>query len=70
MVLIPSGEFQMGAEDGLPDARPMHRVYVSTYWLDRHEATNRQYRRCVESGGCTPLKITPPMTIRIWPITR
>ncbi|BFU96105.1 MAG: hypothetical protein NTNFB02_28270 [Nitrospira sp.] len=56
MVLIPSGEFQMGAEDGLPDARPMHRVYVSTYWLDRHEATNRQYRRCVESGGCAPPK--------------
>lgn len=56
MVLIPPGEFQMGAEDGLPDARPMHRVYVSTYWLDRHEATNRQYRRCVESGGCAPPK--------------
>ena len=56
MVLIPAGEFAMGAEDGLPDTRPMHRVYLSTYWLDRHEVTNRQYRQCVESGGCAPPK--------------
>ena len=56
MVLIPAGEFLMGAEDGLPDMRPMHRVYVSTYWLDRHEVTNQQYRQCMESGGCAPPK--------------
>ena len=52
MVVIPAGEFWMGAEDGLPDMRPMHRVYLSTYWLDQHEVTNRQYRLCLESGGC------------------
>lgn len=56
MRLIPAGEFWMGAEDGLPDARPMHRVYVSTYWIDQHEVTNRQYRQCVDSGGCAPPK--------------
>ena len=56
MVLIPAGEFWMGAEDGLPDMRPMHRVYMSTYWLDQHEVTNRQYRQCMESGGCAPPK--------------
>ena len=56
MVLIPAGEFLMGAEDGLPDMRPMHRVYVSAYWLDQHEVTNRQYRQCMESGGCAPPK--------------
>jgi formylglycine-generating enzyme required for sulfatase activity len=56
MVLVPAGEFLMGAEDGLPDARPLHRVYVSTYWLDRHEVTNRHYRQCAESGGCAPPK--------------
>ena len=56
MVLIPAGEFLMGADDGLPDTRPMHRVYVSTYWVDHHEVTNRQYRQCMESGGCGPPK--------------
>jgi len=56
MVLIPAGEFLMGADDGLPDTRPMHRIYVSTYWVDQHEVTNRQYRQCMESGGCGPPK--------------
>ncbi len=56
MILIPAGEFWMGAEDGLPDSRPMHRVYLSTYWLDRHEVSNRQYRQCLDSGACSPPK--------------
>jgi formylglycine-generating enzyme required for sulfatase activity len=53
MVLIPGGEFLMGAEDGLPDARPMHRVTISGFWLDEYEVTNRRYRLCAEGGGCT-----------------
>lgn len=52
MILIPEGEFLMGSDDGLPDARPMHRLSVSAYWLDRYEVTNRRYRHCVEGGGC------------------
>ena len=52
MILIPAGEFLMGSDDALPDARPQHRVYVSGFWLDKHEVTNRQYRQCAEGGGC------------------
>ena len=53
MVLIPAGEFLMGAEDGQQDARPLHRVYVSSYWIDQYEVTNAQYRQCIEGGACT-----------------
>ncbi len=53
MRLIPAGEFWMGTEDGLQDARPRHRVYLSSYWLDTYEVTNERYRPCVEGGGCT-----------------
>jgi formylglycine-generating enzyme required for sulfatase activity len=53
MVLIPAGEFWMGTEDGPQDARPLHRVYLSSYWFDQYEATNARYRQCVEGGGCT-----------------
>ncbi|MGQ0811687.1 MAG: SUMF1/EgtB/PvdO family nonheme iron enzyme [Nitrospiraceae bacterium] len=60
MVLIPAGEFLMGAEDGLPDVRPMHQVYLSSYWLDRYEVVNAQYRHCMEGGGCTPPKDRQP----------
>lgn len=56
MVVIPAGEFWMGTEDGLQDARPLHRVHLSSYWFDRHEATNVRYRQCVEGGGCTSPK--------------
>jgi formylglycine-generating enzyme required for sulfatase activity len=56
MVVIPAGEFWMGADDGLKDARPLHRVYLSSYWLDKYEVTNARYRQCVEGGGCTPPK--------------
>jgi formylglycine-generating enzyme required for sulfatase activity len=56
MVLIPAGEFWMGAEDGLQDARPFHRVYLSSYWFDQYEVTNAQYRQCMEGGGCTSPK--------------
>ena len=30
LVEIPAGWFQMGWEDGLPDARPAHRVRPAT----------------------------------------
>jgi formylglycine-generating enzyme len=41
MVLIPEGSFQMGdnfAESYL-DERPTHSVYISTFYIDRHETT-------------------------------
>ncbi|MBI5854327.1 MAG: SUMF1/EgtB/PvdO family nonheme iron enzyme [Nitrospirae bacterium] len=56
MVLIPMGDFLMGAEDGEPDARPAHRTTISSFWMDKYEITNAQYRRCVESGACQPPK--------------
>lgn len=57
MVLIPAGEFLMGMEDGLPDARPIHRLYISAYWIDRHGVTNGQYRACVDGGACLIPKV-------------
>jgi formylglycine-generating enzyme required for sulfatase activity len=57
MALIPAGEFVMGMEDGLPDARPPHRLYLSSFWIDQQGVTNGQYRACVEGGGCLPPKV-------------
>lgn len=56
MVLIPAGEFLMGGEDGLPDARPLHRIFLSSFWIDRYEVTNAEYRQCVQGGACVPPK--------------
>ncbi len=54
MVMIPAAEFVMGGkEDGLYD--PAHRVFVDSFYIDRYEVTNEQYRQfCEETGGNWP----------------
>jgi len=46
-MLIPAGEFVMGADDDDAHGRvaesPPHKVYLDAYWIDRHEVTNAQY---------------------------
>ncbi|WP_435008552.1 formylglycine-generating enzyme family protein [Tundrisphaera lichenicola] len=61
MVWIPGGVFSMGAEDPRPepyggrdpmnDARPIHRVSVDGFWIDRTEVTNDQYAAFVKATG-------------------
>jgi len=34
------------------DEQPLHRVRLSSYWLDRTEVTVEQYERCVEQRHC------------------
>lgn len=31
---------------------PRHRVYLSSFWIDRFEVTVAQYERCVQAGRC------------------
>jgi formylglycine-generating enzyme required for sulfatase activity len=61
MVWIPGGEFSMGAADAVPgdvvgaeatrDARPIHRVSVDAFWMDRTEVTNDQFAAFVAATG-------------------
>jgi formylglycine-generating enzyme required for sulfatase activity len=63
MVWIPGGEFSMGAADPVGedqndvgmhatrDSRPIHRVYVDGFWMDRTEVTNRQFAAFVRATG-------------------
>jgi formylglycine-generating enzyme required for sulfatase activity len=47
MVYIPGGAFWSGTDDpdADEDARPRRRVYVPSFYMDRTEVTNREYRR-------------------------
>ncbi len=54
MVLIQAGEFEMGSNTGASDEKPLHRVYLDAYAIDRYEVTNEQYRQCVEAEMCQP----------------
>ncbi len=51
MVLVPGGTFLMGREDGDPPERPAHRVVLSTYYIDLHEVTVRQFVQFLKETG-------------------
>lgn len=53
MVLIPGGEFEMGYHQpwgGKPHERPVHPVYVSSFYMDIYEVTNVQYCEYLNSA--------------------
>jgi formylglycine-generating enzyme required for sulfatase activity len=56
MILIPSGEFQMGdyLGNGEEDEHPLHTVYLNAFYIDKYEVTNAQYRRFVQATGHRP----------------
>lgn len=63
MVWIPGGEFSMGAQDptgmdmndvGMKatiDSRPIHRVYVDGFFMDKTDVTNAEFEKFVKATG-------------------
>lgn len=51
MALIPGGGFFMGAEEGEGDERPVHRVHVDAFYMDRYPVTNADYARFLNGFG-------------------
>jgi sulfatase modifying factor 1 len=51
MVWVPAGMFAMGSAGFYPEERPVHRVAVDGFWMDRHPVTIRQFRRFVSETG-------------------
>jgi len=43
MVLIPSGEFEMGRNGLNPIEEPAHKVYLNSFYMDKYEVTQLQY---------------------------
>jgi sulfatase modifying factor 1 len=42
---VPGGTFLIGAKDFYPEERPVHRVTVDAFWLDRAPVTVAEFRR-------------------------
>lgn len=53
MRLIPSGTYWMGSETGYPEERPVHRVTVSTFYMDEKPVTNLEYKAYCDAVGRT-----------------
>jgi formylglycine-generating enzyme required for sulfatase activity len=54
MILIPAGEFTMGSNTGDGDEKPVHKVYLDAYYMDKLEVTNVFYSACVSADACKP----------------
>src|SRR5688572_11124397 len=57
MVLVPTGEFTMGSNDGSDDEKPVHRISLDAYYIDKYEVTVGQYAKFLEARGMNG----PPM---------
>jgi formylglycine-generating enzyme len=61
MVWLSGGEFSMGAAEApdmndvgmkaTEDSRPVHRVYVDGFWMDKTDVTNQQFEAFVKATG-------------------
>jgi len=57
MIYIPEGNFKMGSEDikAFPKEKPIHKVFLSPYWISKYEITFKQYDSfCEETGYKKP----------------
>lgn len=50
MILIPAGEFAMGSNE-YDDTKPIHTVYLDTFYIDKYEITVGQYRKFAQATG-------------------
>lgn len=69
MVWVPGGEFSMGTAESssgtcspetVVDARPIIRVKVTGFWMDRTEVTNAEFAKFVEATGYKTIAEIPP----------
>jgi formylglycine-generating enzyme required for sulfatase activity len=56
MVSVGAGPFTMGSAAGDSDERPVRRVWLDAYQVDRLEVTQQDYQRCVGAGACSPAR--------------
>lgn len=54
MVLVPEGEFTMGAHGDDMDQTPAHRRHLPAFYIDQMEVTVADYARFVSATGHTP----------------
>jgi formylglycine-generating enzyme required for sulfatase activity len=52
MVWIQGGEFWMGSDErNFPDAKPVHKVYVDGFWMDKTTVTNAEFAAFTKATG-------------------
>ncbi|MFQ5673750.1 MAG: formylglycine-generating enzyme family protein [Nitrospinales bacterium] len=50
MVIVPAGEFQMGSTTGDEDEKPVHKVYLDAFYMDKYEVVQADFERLMGSN--------------------
>ena len=53
IVFVPKADFKLSERGRWGDGN--HFVSLDSFWIDRTEITNSQYKKCVDAGDCIPL---------------
>ena len=51
IMLVQAGAFWMGRDEGPAEERPLHRVYVRDFWIERHKVTNAEFAAFLNASG-------------------
>jgi formylglycine-generating enzyme required for sulfatase activity len=55
MVFVKAGLFMMGSDAHEVDERPVHKVFINDYWIDKYPVTNRQYTAFLNRAKPEPI---------------
>jgi len=59
MVWIKDGAFMMGSQEGSSKAQPVHRVYLSAFYMDMYEVTTARYATFLKVIGPAHSEFAP-----------
>ncbi len=51
MIFIQAGEFIMGTDSEFSNESPRRRVYLDSFYIDKYEVTNEEYKKFVDATG-------------------
>ena len=51
MVLVRGGMFWMGNKNGQYDEKPVHQVYISSFYIDKYEVTTQEFCQFLNEKG-------------------
>ena len=61
MSCIPGGKISIGHNNSAKNQRPSHQVQLDTFYMDKHEVSVRDYKKCIKAGYCfAPYRIPIP----------
>lgn len=54
MTLIPEGEFIMGSNEWWPKSQPEHKKFVTSFYIDKYEVTNKRFKKFADTTKREP----------------